>query len=131
MAVAKRELKTDRVAGHHLGVMARWNCAGLRAPTTSRRSKRRPFSTPSTSRAHYEAEAIRMVDDGRYGLVAYWTYDIGSRLRAALAIESGWVQVKQGLGQASGTPTAAKSRAASAASSRSRERSRALRSAKT
>jgi hypothetical protein len=44
---------------------------------------------PSTSRAHYEAEAIRMVDDSHYGLAAYWTYDIGSRLRAAHAIESG------------------------------------------
>jgi hypothetical protein len=58
---------------------------------------------PSTSRAHYEAEAIRMANDSHYGLAAYiWTHDIGSGLRAAHAIESGWIQVNQGLGQASG-----------------------------
>ena len=60
---------------------------GLRTPATSRRHKRRPFLTPkpSTSRAHYEAEATLMVDHSHYGLAAYWTYDIGSRLRGALA----------------------------------------------
>ena len=48
-----------------------------------------------------EAEAIRMANDSHYGLAAYvWTHDIGSGLRAAHAIESGWVQVNQGLGQA-------------------------------
>src|SRR3954451_18368105 len=47
-----------------------------------------------------EAEAIRMANDSHYGLAAYvWTHDIGSALRTAHAIESGWVQVNQGLGQ--------------------------------
>ncbi|MBO0710088.1 MAG: aldehyde dehydrogenase family protein [Acetobacteraceae bacterium] len=50
-----------------------------------------------------EAEAIRMANDSHYGLAAYvWTHDIGSGLRAAHAIESGWVQVNQGLGQQPG-----------------------------
>ncbi len=47
-----------------------------------------------------EAEAIRMANDSHYGLAAYiWTHDIGRGLRAAHAVESGWVQVNQGLGQ--------------------------------
>jgi len=47
-----------------------------------------------------EADAIRMANDSHYGLAAYvWTHDIGSGLRTAHAIESGWVQVNQGLGQ--------------------------------
>jgi betaine-aldehyde dehydrogenase len=50
-----------------------------------------------------EAEAIRMANDSHYGLAAYvWTHDIGYALRAAHAIESGWVQVNQGLGQQPG-----------------------------
>jgi acyl-CoA reductase-like NAD-dependent aldehyde dehydrogenase len=50
-----------------------------------------------------EAEAIRMANDSHYGLAAYvWTHDIGKGLRAAHAIESGWVQVNQGGGQAPG-----------------------------
>ncbi len=50
-----------------------------------------------------EAEAIRMANDSHYGLAAYvWTHDIASGLRAAHAIESGWVQVNQGLGQSPG-----------------------------
>jgi acyl-CoA reductase-like NAD-dependent aldehyde dehydrogenase len=50
-----------------------------------------------------EAEAIRMANDSHYGLAAYvWTHDIGSALRTAHAIESGWVQVYQGLGQQPG-----------------------------
>ncbi|MGH7040716.1 MAG: aldehyde dehydrogenase family protein [Acetobacteraceae bacterium] len=50
-----------------------------------------------------EAEAIRMANDSHYGLAAYvWTHEIGSALRAAHAIESGWVQVNQGLGQQPG-----------------------------
>src|SRR5277367_2015063 len=50
-----------------------------------------------------EDEAIRMANDSHYGLAAYvWTHDIGSGLRAAHAIESGWVQVNQGLGQQPG-----------------------------
>jgi acyl-CoA reductase-like NAD-dependent aldehyde dehydrogenase len=50
-----------------------------------------------------ESEAIRMANDSHYGLAAYvWTHEIGSALRAAHAIESGWVQVNQGLGQQPG-----------------------------
>ena len=50
-----------------------------------------------------EAEAIRMANDSHYGLAAYvWTHEIGSALRTAHAIESGWVQVNQGLGQQPG-----------------------------
>ncbi|WP_204848490.1 aldehyde dehydrogenase family protein [Rhodopila globiformis] len=50
-----------------------------------------------------EAEAVRMANDSHYGLAAYvWTHDIGSALRTAHAIESGWVQVNQGLGQQMG-----------------------------
>jgi acyl-CoA reductase-like NAD-dependent aldehyde dehydrogenase len=50
-----------------------------------------------------EADAIRMANDSHYGLAAYvWTHDIGNALRAAHAIESGWVQVNQGLGQQPG-----------------------------
>jgi betaine-aldehyde dehydrogenase len=50
-----------------------------------------------------EADAIRMANDSHYGLAAYvWTHDIGTGIRAAHAIESGWVQVNQGLGQVPG-----------------------------
>jgi hypothetical protein len=50
-----------------------------------------------------EADAIRMANDSHYGLAAYvWTHDIGCGLRTAHAIESGWVQVNQGLGQLPG-----------------------------
>jgi acyl-CoA reductase-like NAD-dependent aldehyde dehydrogenase len=52
---------------------------------------------------HDEAEAIRMANDSHYGLAAYvWTHDIGRALRTAHAIEAGWVQVNQGLGQSPG-----------------------------
>jgi acyl-CoA reductase-like NAD-dependent aldehyde dehydrogenase len=50
-----------------------------------------------------EADAIRMANDSHYGLAAYvWTHEIGTALRAAHVIESGWVQVNQGLGQSPG-----------------------------
>ena len=50
-----------------------------------------------------EADANRMANDSHYGLAAYvWTHDLGTALRAAHAIESGWVQVNQGLGQQPG-----------------------------
>jgi betaine-aldehyde dehydrogenase len=50
-----------------------------------------------------EAEVIRMANDSHYGLAAYvWTHDIGTGLRTAHAIESGWIQVNQGLGQVPG-----------------------------
>jgi betaine-aldehyde dehydrogenase len=52
---------------------------------------------------HDEADAIRMANDSHYGLAAYvWTHDIGTALRTAHAVESGWVQVNQGLGQQPG-----------------------------
>ncbi|HRK19196.1 MAG TPA: aldehyde dehydrogenase family protein [Hyphomicrobiaceae bacterium] len=47
-----------------------------------------------------EADAIRMANDTHYGLAGYvWTKDIGRALRTAHALEAGWVQVNQGLGQ--------------------------------
>jgi acyl-CoA reductase-like NAD-dependent aldehyde dehydrogenase len=50
-----------------------------------------------------EENAIRMANDSHYGLAAYvWTHDIGAALRTAHAIEAGWVQVNQGLGQQPG-----------------------------
>ena len=50
-----------------------------------------------------EADAIRMANDSHYGLAAYvWSHDIGRALRAAHAIEAGWVQINQGLGQTPG-----------------------------
>jgi betaine-aldehyde dehydrogenase len=50
-----------------------------------------------------EEDAIRMANDSHYGLAAYvWTHDIGKGLRTAHAIESGWIQVNQGLGQSPG-----------------------------
>jgi len=49
------------------------------------------------------ADAIRMANDSHYGLAAYvWTHDIAQGLSTAHAIESGWVQVNQGLGQSPG-----------------------------
>jgi len=51
-----------------------------------------------------EEEAIRMANDSHYGLAAYvYSHDIGKALRTAHAIESGWVQVNQGLGIVPGT----------------------------
>jgi acyl-CoA reductase-like NAD-dependent aldehyde dehydrogenase len=50
-----------------------------------------------------ENDAIRMANDSHYGLAAYvWTHDIGRALRTAHAVEAGWVQVNQGLGQFAG-----------------------------
>ena len=52
-----------------------------------------------------EADAIRMANDSHYGLAAYvWSHDLGRALRTAHAIESGWVQVNQGVGQSLGQP---------------------------
>ena len=51
-----------------------------------------------------DEEAIRMANDSHYGLAAYvYSHDIGRALRTAHAIESGWVQVNQGLGILPGT----------------------------
>ena len=50
-----------------------------------------------------EAQAIRMANDSHYGLAAFvWTRDVARALGAAHEIESGWVQVNQGLGQSPG-----------------------------
>ncbi len=50
-----------------------------------------------------EEDVIRMANDSHYGLAAYvWSHDIGRALRTAHAIEAGWVQVNQGLGQSAG-----------------------------
>jgi betaine-aldehyde dehydrogenase len=47
-----------------------------------------------------EREAIRMANDSHYGLAAYvWTRDIAKAISTAHAIESGWIQINQGLGQ--------------------------------
>ncbi|HEX5504573.1 MAG TPA: aldehyde dehydrogenase family protein, partial [Thermomicrobiales bacterium] len=47
-----------------------------------------------------EDDVIAMANASHYGLAAYvWTHDLGKGLRAAHRIESGWVQVNQGLGQ--------------------------------
>jgi betaine-aldehyde dehydrogenase len=47
-----------------------------------------------------ERDAIRLANDSHYGLAAYvWTHDIATALRTAHAIESGWIQINQGLGQ--------------------------------
>jgi acyl-CoA reductase-like NAD-dependent aldehyde dehydrogenase len=47
-----------------------------------------------------EAQAVRMANDSHYGLAAYvWCRDIARALTTAHAVESGWVQVNQGLGQ--------------------------------
>ncbi|MFC1967273.1 aldehyde dehydrogenase family protein [Chloroflexota bacterium] len=41
-----------------------------------------------------EADVIRMTNDSIYGLSGHvWTYNIGTALRTAHAIESGWIQV--------------------------------------
>jgi betaine-aldehyde dehydrogenase len=50
-----------------------------------------------------ERDAIRMANDSHYGLAAYvWSHDIGKALTTAHSIESGWIQINQGLGQSPG-----------------------------
>ena len=47
-----------------------------------------------------EADVIRMANQSHYGLAAFvWSRDIGVALRTAHAVEAGWVQVNQGIGQ--------------------------------
>ena len=47
-----------------------------------------------------EAEVIRMANDTHYGLAAFvWSRDVTRGLRTAHAVEAGWVQVNQGIGQ--------------------------------
>ena len=46
-----------------------------------------------------EEEVIRMANESHYGLAAFiWTHDIGKAIRTAHAIESGWIQINQGVG---------------------------------
>lgn len=50
-----------------------------------------------------ESEMMRMANATHYGLAAFvWSRDIGTGLRAAHALEAGWVQVNQGGGQVLG-----------------------------
>src|SRR5438067_150315 len=52
-----------------------------------------------------EADVIRMANETHYGLAAYvWCNDIGRAIRTAHAIDAGFVQVNQGLGQVVGQP---------------------------
>jgi betaine-aldehyde dehydrogenase len=45
-------------------------------------------------------DAVRMANESHYGLAAFvWSHDISKALRTAHAIEAGWVQVNQGIGQ--------------------------------
>lgn len=50
-----------------------------------------------------EDEVIAMANDTHYGLSAFiWSHDLGKAVRAAHAVEAGWVQVNQGGGQVLG-----------------------------
>ena len=50
-----------------------------------------------------EDEAIRMANESHYGLAAFiWTRDLGKALRTAHAIDSGWIQINQGVGIVAG-----------------------------
>lgn len=50
-----------------------------------------------------ESEVVTMANDSHYGLAAFvWSRDIGQALRTAHQVESGWVQVNQGIGQLPG-----------------------------
>jgi acyl-CoA reductase-like NAD-dependent aldehyde dehydrogenase len=52
-----------------------------------------------------EAEVIRMANDTHFGLAAYvWCNDIARAIRTAHAIDAGFVQINQGLGQIVGQP---------------------------
>jgi acyl-CoA reductase-like NAD-dependent aldehyde dehydrogenase len=52
-----------------------------------------------------EADVIRMANDTHYGLAAYvWCNDIARAIRTAHAIDAGFVQINQGLGQVVGQP---------------------------
>jgi hypothetical protein len=79
----------------------------MTGPAARGRERRRPFRRAQNSgQAADDARdpdiAIRSYP-GHYGLAAYvWTHDIGNGLRTAHAIESGWVQFNQGLGQVPG-----------------------------
>lgn len=50
-----------------------------------------------------EDEVTRMANDTHYGLAAYvFTHDIGKAIRAAHAVEAGWIQINQAAGQVPG-----------------------------
>lgn len=50
-----------------------------------------------------ESDVIKMANDSHYGLAAYiWTHNIAKGIKTAHQIDSGWIQVNQGLGQVVG-----------------------------
>ena len=52
-----------------------------------------------------ETEVVRMANDTHFGLAAYvWCSDIAKAIRTAHAIDAGFVQINQGLGQIVGQP---------------------------
>lgn len=47
-----------------------------------------------------EDDVIKMANDSHYGLAAYvWTHNISKAIKTAHKIDSGWIQINQGLGQ--------------------------------
>ena len=101
----------------------------LRVPTlfadvsTTGGSRARRSSVPCSWRSRWDdgTDAIRMANDTPLRARRVRLDPRPPRgLRTAHAIEAGWVQVNQGLGQCPGIRTAGSSRAASGASSRSR-----------
>ena len=78
-----------------------------------------------------EADVIRMANESHYGLAAFvWSRDIGVALRTAHAVEAGWVQVNQGIGQILGQSYGGLNKAVSGASARSKACSTASPSAR-
>ena len=50
-----------------------------------------------------EEDVINMANDSHYGLAAYvWTKNLTKGINIANRIESGWIQINQGLGQVPG-----------------------------
>ena len=50
-----------------------------------------------------EQDVIKMANDSHYGLAAYiWTKNLTKGINVANKVESGWIQINQGLGQVPG-----------------------------